>query len=262
MARPYMRAKLSIGLSVAILLSLGGCPSATKTSLPDLAGRQVKVAVMNDYPPFNYIDADTGEAVGWDYDVIGELGRRLNFTPVYETVPFSQTIDAVSAGTYDMAGDSISATYERAQKVDYSRSYLIVRQRLIVRAADDPYANLVDFKEDNNLRLGALAGSTNYTTATTYFVDHPVSTYSSISDAIDALLNGDIDGIIMDDLAYQAQYKMHSGEIIHVNGVLYADLLAFVFPKGSDLADAVTQALQCDGGGRDAPAVQREMGTQ
>jgi polar amino acid transport system substrate-binding protein len=50
--------------------------------LPDLDGREVTVAVENAYLPFNYIDPDTGEWSGWDYDVWDEICVLLNCVPV------------------------------------------------------------------------------------------------------------------------------------------------------------------------------------
>jgi polar amino acid transport system substrate-binding protein len=242
MAR-WRTAVTAIGILVTTLLASGGCQPLVPAPLPDLGGREVKVAMMNDYPPFNYINSETNEPQGWDYDVIGEMARRLNFTPVYGTIPFSQTIDAVAAGTYDLAGDGISMTYERAQKVDYSRQYMIVRQRLVVRQGESRFQTITDFKTSPSLVVGALAGSTNHATATNYFAGHPVQSYEAIGDAIEALLYGQVDGVVMDDVAYEAQKQLHQNDITHVPGVLYADLLAFVFPKGSDLVEPVNQAL-------------------
>ncbi|HID61930.1 MAG TPA: hypothetical protein EYP49_04200, partial [Anaerolineae bacterium] len=43
-------------------------PAVAEEGPPDLGGREVVVAVENAYPPFNFIDEATGEAIGWDYD--------------------------------------------------------------------------------------------------------------------------------------------------------------------------------------------------
>lgn len=242
MARWRMTA-IKVGVLATALLAFGGCQPGVPTVLPDLGGREVKVAVSNDYPPFNYINPETNEPEGWDYDVIGEMARRLNFRPVYETVPFSQTIDHVAAGAYDLAGNGISMTYERAQKVDYSRQYMIVRQRLVVRQGESRFRTIVDVKMSSPLVIGALAGSTNYATVTNYFAGHTVQGYEDIGEAIQALLDGQVDGVVMDDLAYDAQKQLHDDRITNVPGVLYADLLAFIFPKGSDLVEPINQAL-------------------
>ena len=53
------------------------------SDLPDLEGREITIAVENAYLPFNYIDPETGEPAGWDYDVWNEICRLINCTPVY-----------------------------------------------------------------------------------------------------------------------------------------------------------------------------------
>lgn len=235
--------KVSIRISLLALLMVAGCPSQTVTPLPDLAGRTVKVAVLNDYPPFNFLNADTGAPEGWDYDVIGELARRLHFTPQYMTTTFATIIDGVAAGTYDMAGDSISITYDRAMKVDYSRQYMIVRQRLVVRTDETRAHTLVEFKANPALSVGGLAGSTNYATLTAFFPNHPIQAFDGMDQAIAALMAGQVDAICADDVAYLAQQKLHPDDIIRLPGVLYGDLLGMIFTKGSDLTDPINQAL-------------------
>ncbi|MBU0702747.1 MAG: transporter substrate-binding domain-containing protein, partial [Chloroflexi bacterium] len=49
----------------------------------DLGGLEVNIAVENAYPPFNYIDEATNEAMGWDYDACRAICEILNCTPVF-----------------------------------------------------------------------------------------------------------------------------------------------------------------------------------
>ncbi|MCZ7546342.1 MAG: transporter substrate-binding domain-containing protein [Anaerolineae bacterium] len=50
---------------------------AAGLELPDLGGREVVVAVENQYPPFNFID-ENGEGAGWDYDAWRAICELLN----------------------------------------------------------------------------------------------------------------------------------------------------------------------------------------
>lgn len=82
-----------LGGVMAVTLALAACaPAATPTaapaapeateasasSLPDLGGRTLKIAVENAYNPFNFIDKSTGQGVGYDYDFFNEACKRLN----------------------------------------------------------------------------------------------------------------------------------------------------------------------------------------
>ena len=46
--------------------------------LPDLRGRTVVAVTENAYTPLNFVDPTTGKAVGWEYDAVNEICRRLN----------------------------------------------------------------------------------------------------------------------------------------------------------------------------------------
>ncbi len=54
---------------------------ASDSGLPDLGGREVTIAIENAYLPFNYIDPDTGEPAGWDYDVWDEICNAIELHP-------------------------------------------------------------------------------------------------------------------------------------------------------------------------------------
>ena len=110
---------------------------AEEGGLPDLGGREITIAVENAYLPFNYIDPETGEPAGWDYDVWDEICRLLNCTPVYVEASWEGMIQAVADGQFDAAADGITITEDRAEIVDFSEGYINIEQRLLVRADED-----------------------------------------------------------------------------------------------------------------------------
>ena len=66
---------------------------------PDLGGQTVTVAIENAYLPFNYIDAATGEAGGWDYDAIDEICARINCAPDYQEFAWDLSLIHISEPT-------------------------------------------------------------------------------------------------------------------------------------------------------------------
>src|SRR5512134_2219401 len=88
--------------------------------LPDLGGREVVVVTENAYPPLQFVDPKTGEAIGWEYDAMAEIARRLNFSVVYENSSWDAMIPGVSAGQYDIGMTGITIREDRAQQVDFS----------------------------------------------------------------------------------------------------------------------------------------------
>ena len=80
-------------------LTLAFAPAAFAGALPDLAGREVVIVTENAYPPLQFLDA-SGAAVGWEYDAVAEIAKRLNITVKYENISWDAMIPAVSEGQY------------------------------------------------------------------------------------------------------------------------------------------------------------------
>ncbi len=101
--------------------------------LPDLNGMEILVAVENAYPPFNYIDVESGEPVGWDYDAWIEICNRLNCVPVMDEWAWDGIFAGLAGGQYDAICSSVSITEERKKSMDFSEPYFKVRQALVVK---------------------------------------------------------------------------------------------------------------------------------
>src|SRR5437762_768249 len=63
--------------------------------LPDLKGRSVIAVAANDFTPFDYVDPQTGKAVGMEYDLVNEACRRLNCKVDWKTSAWDGMIAAV-----------------------------------------------------------------------------------------------------------------------------------------------------------------------
>ena len=63
--------------------------------LPDLAGREVVVVTENAYPPLQFLDKD-GAAVGWEYDAMAEIAKRLNLKVTYQNTSWDAMIQAAA----------------------------------------------------------------------------------------------------------------------------------------------------------------------
>ena len=221
-------------------------PAATQppaSNLPDLGGREVTVAIENQYLPFNYVRLDNGKAEGWDYDALAEICQRLNCKPVFKEIGWDGMIQAVSQGQFDMAADGITITDERAQVVDFSDGYIAVEQRIMVRVDETRVAQLDDFKASATLKLGTQKGTTNYDEAIKLVGDSRVTAFDTFPDAVQALIAGDVDGVVIDDTAGQGYVGVLADKIKLLDGSLISQQLGFIFPKGSDLVKPFNAAL-------------------
>jgi polar amino acid transport system substrate-binding protein len=93
---------------------------------------------------------ETNEAEGWDYDVFNEVCVRLHCKPVYVEAAWDGMIQAVADGQFDMAGDGITITEERAEIVDFSDGYISLEQRLLVRFGEDRFAIMEEFVRETS----------------------------------------------------------------------------------------------------------------
>ncbi len=244
--------------TVAWLLTLGllsaGCGAATPgpatAGLADLGGRPVAVALGNAYLPFSFVRLDTGEADGWNYDALDEICRRLNCRPVYYEITWEAMLFAIAAGQYDVAADGITITPERAEQVDFSDGYMRVEQRVIVRRSETRVDSIEAVAADETLRAGAMLGTTNYAAALDLVGAARVQPFEDWGEAVQAVIAGDIDAVVIDDLAGQGYVGVNADALRLLPGALVSQELGFAFPKGSALVEpfnAALAAMRADG---------------
>ena len=220
-----------------------GDATESDSDLPDLGGREITVAVENAYLPFNYIRADTGEAGGWDYDAINAICELLNCKPVYQEAAWEGMIQAVANGQFDMAADGITITDERKEIVDYSVGYIKIEQRILVRIDEDRFASAEELAADTSLIVGTQPGTTNYETAVELVGEDRIKGFEQFPFAVQALIAGDVDAVMMDETAGQGYVGVNADAIKLVGASLSSDELGFIFPKGSDLVEPFNAAI-------------------
>ena len=240
----------------ALVLSACGAsateaPAATQApsttgGLPDLGGREIRIAVENAYNPFNFIDETTGKGVGYDYDLFAEACKRLNCKPTFVQTSWD-TIVAVMGGTgqaeFDIAADGITITPERAEKVDFSTPYIKLAQQLLVQADETRFSNAEELKTLGDFVVGAQPGTTNYDLAVELFGEDHVQSFDQYGLIVQALINGDVDATVMDNVAGEGYIGANPDKLKLVGDELTSEELGFVFPKGSDLLEPINLVL-------------------
>ena len=216
-----MKRYILLSLVVIAVLALGACAPAEEEWV-------VTVAVENQYLPFNYLNGETGEPEGWDYDVWEEICVRLGCTVDFVEASWEGMIQAVADGQFDAAGDGITITEERAEIVDFSIGYISLEQRLVVRALDDRISSIEDIVADESLKLGTQGGTTNYAVATKYLPEERISAFETFPFAV----------------AGQGYVGENSEALKLVGDSLSSDWLGFIYPKGGELKGQVDDVLR------------------
>ena len=210
--------------------------------LPDLGGCEFTFAVENAYLPFNYIDAETGEAMGWDYDVFNHMGELMNFTPVYVPTAWDGMIQATADGQFMIAGDGITITAERDEIVDFSNGYINLAQKVLVAADNSMVMSIEDLKS-GDYTVAVQKGTTNYEFAVAQLGEDKVKAFDTFDFAIAAVISGDADASIIDETAGLGYMGANKDKVKLVGGDLTSEQLGFAFPNGSPLVDVVNQGL-------------------
>jgi len=243
--------KLTAALA-GLALVFGALPALAQ--VPDLAGREVVVVTENAYPPLQFLDA-SGAAVGWEYDAMAEIAKRLNITVRYENVSWDAMIPAVSEGQYDLGMTGITIRDDRREKVDFSAPYMTSEMVMLVRGDETRFADKAGFTADPALLMAAQPGTTPFYVGVYELLDgneaNPrVKLFETFGATVEALRSGDVDLVLTDGTAGAGYVEASGGGLKIVGEKLGTEDFGFIFPKGSDLVapmDAAIADLRADG---------------
>jgi polar amino acid transport system substrate-binding protein len=211
------------------------------TLAADLGGRVVSVGSDTTYPPFEFV-ADDGSIVGFDVDMVNAICERINCVAEFQTTAWDGIFPALAAGEFDMVASGVSITAERALIVEFSDPYHVVTQAIAVRV-EDADLSLEALIADGRAMVGAQTGTTNAYFAEDEFGRDRLNLYDTFAQAVQALLNGDIRGVVIDEVPADAFAAQYAGLlVVNIRG-LGEDPLGMVFQIGSDLVDAFNEGL-------------------
>jgi polar amino acid transport system substrate-binding protein len=112
----------------------------------------------------------------------------------------------------------------------------------MVRKGQTDFTSLDAFKK-GDYKVGTQTGTTNYEAAKKLYGAGRVEAYETFPFAVQALLNGDVDAVIIDDTAGQGYVGADKEKLELLPGGISSDELGFIYPKGSDLVGPVNYAL-------------------
>lgn len=221
---------------------------ATAAGLPDLGGKKVVIVTENAYPPLQFKDPKTGDAIGWEYDAVAEMAKRLNISIEYQNTSWDAMIQAVSDGQYDMGMTGITIKEDRAKKVDFSDAYMRSEMFMIVRGDEERFSDAKSFAALEDGLVGAQAGTTPFYTAVYSVLDgneqNPrIKLFETFGAQVQALKTGDVDVVLTDGTAGKGYVDASNGGLKLIGGPLGTEDFGFIFPKGSDLVEPINAAI-------------------
>ncbi|MCM1306088.1 MAG: transporter substrate-binding domain-containing protein [Bacteroides sp.] len=245
---------LSVIMCVAVIgvacFALAACNNDNKTGLED---GKLNVATNCFFEPFEYLDPDNDVFVGIDIDIMAAIAEELGVEVEYNHMTFSSVVAAVGAGTHDIAAAGLTITETRKETVDFTQTYFSSSQVVIAKTGD-PILALTEADDVEaalaGKNIGVQAGTTGYFYASGASDDYDgvtdaskVKPYDSGAAAVDALLNGQVDYVIIDAVPAKKLVAAKSGTAVS-SVVLTGEDYAFAVKKGNkELLEKVDAAL-------------------
>ena len=150
------------------------------------------------FPPYEMTD-DTGAVVGIDADIAAAIAEKLGLELQIDDMDFDSALLAVQQGKSDMVMAGVSITDDRLLVMDFTDSYATGVQVVIVKEGSD-----VTLDNLGEKMIGTQRGTTGniYASDTPenggYGEDHVVAYDNGIT-AVQALMNGQVDCVIIDN---------------------------------------------------------------
>ena len=258
-----MKKLIALLLAALMVLALAACASnaSTDTAAPadsaaeteapaeeaadsTAASGKLTMATEATFPPYEYYDGDA--IVGIDVEVAQAIAAKLGMELEVTDIAFDSIIPGIQTGKYDMGMAGMTVTDERKEQVNFSDSYATGVQVVIVK--DDSAITSVDdlFADGADTVVGTQAGTTGFIYATSDIEDAGLGTVKSFgktTDAVEALKNGQVDCVILDNEPAKALVAANEG--LHILDTEYAveDYAIAIAKENTDLLDKINTAL-------------------
>ena len=260
-----MKKFVTLILALALTLSLAACggnnasPSGSASSAGSDAASSgeagfttavdgvLSMATEATFPPYEYYDGDA--IVGIDVEIAQAIADKLGLELQVTDIAFDSIIPGVQSGKYDLGLAGMTVTDERLEQVNFSDSYatgvqvVIVKEGGKVTSVDDLFADGA-----SNV-IGTQTGTTGFLYATWDIQDAglgEVKSFAKTTDAVEALKNGQVDCVILDNEPAKALVAANEDAGLSILDTEYAveDYAAAISKDNTALLEAVNGALK------------------
>jgi glutamine transport system substrate-binding protein len=208
-----------------------------------VSAETLRVVTDPSFVPFEMMDQESGEMIGFDMEIIREVADRAGFDINLNTMDFNGIIPALQTGNVDIAIAGITITDKRSKIVDFSDPYYDSGLRILVRNSEN---DVQEFDDLEGMKIGTKIGSTSYDYLTKNLDDNDgVTPYPGSSDMYMALMSGAVDAVFYDspNVGYFARTK-GEGKVKTVGPLYEGQQYGIAFRKGSKWVDDANHALK------------------
>lgn len=217
----------------------GSAVEAAPTDFTTVEDGKLHMATNAAFPPYEMV-ADDGSFEGIDVEIAGKIAEKLGLELVVDDMDFGSVITSVQAGKSDIAMAGLTVTDERKQNVDFTDSYATGVQVVIV--PEDSDIKTIDDLQGK--LIGCQESTTGYAYCSDDYGEDMVTAFPSGANAVQALLTGKIDAVVIDKQPAEAYVAQNEGLKILDTEYVTEDYAIGVSKDNAALRDAVNNALK------------------
>ena len=212
--------------------------SAAATELTTVEAGKLTMATNAAFPPYE-MTTDAGEFEGIDIETAQAIADKLGLELQIDDMDFDAALLSVQQGKADIVMAGVTVTDERKAVMDFSDSYATGIQSIIVPEGSD----IASPDDLAGKKIGTQRGTTGYIYCSDDFGDDAVVAYDNGLTAVQALNNGQVDAVVIDNAPAKEYVAANPG--LKVLDTSYAEEdYAIGMAKGSSLEDVVNAALE------------------
>ena len=229
----------SVASSVASSASSAAAStSAAAGELTTVEAGKLTMATNAAFPPYE-MTTDAGDFEGIDIETAQAIADKLGLELQIDDMDFDAALLSVQQGKADIVMAGVTVTDERKAVMDFSDSYATGIQSIIVPEGSD----IASPDDLAGKKIGTQRGTTGYIYCTDDFGEDAVVAYDSGLTAVQALNNGQVDAVVIDNAPAKEFVAANPGLVILDTSYAEEDY-AIGVAKGSSLKDAVNAALE------------------
>ena len=212
--------------------------SAAAGELTTVMAGKLTMATNATFPPYE-MTTDSGDIEGIDVDTAKAIAEKLGLELQVDDMEFDAALLSVQQGKADIAMAGITVTDERKAVMAFSDSYATGIQSIIVPEGSD----IASPDDLAGKKIGTQRGTTGYIYCTDDFGEDSVVAYDNGLTAVQALNNGQVDAVVIDNAPAKEYVAANPG--LKVLETSYAEEdYAIGMAKGSSLEAVVNAALE------------------
>ena len=213
--------------------------SADAAELTTVTAGKLTMSTNAAFPPYE-MTTDNGDFEGIDIEVADAIAKKLGLELQIDDMDFDAALLAAQNGKSDMVMAGVTVTDERQKVMDFSDTYAEGIQSIIV-PEDSDIASADDL---TGKAIGTQRGTTGYIYCTDDFGEDNVIAYDDGLTAVQALNNGQVDAVVIDNAPAKSFVEANPGLKILDTAYAQEDYAIGVAKGNTALLDAVNSALE------------------